>query len=1114
MALAAVSAPYVCQAQDPAGKFKRITQLQTSGKIKEAIAQCDEMLKYFSDGKSRTVAQYGFYEPFFVWKKGELLMASKEYDQAYATFQNLSTNAKYQDKNMRERARRRKLLNGQGYDPYLTASKYYMALCKYQKGVGDGKEQTAPEAFAEAIPLLEEYLDLYQGGKLSKMEKDLKLDGQICFMLMQAYILQPTPDFKKAGAYLERGRKSKGVLPDEMAMAGLSTVINVAMKNPEAIGWVRDIIVSNPQSYCLGPVRMARHGSSFFSPAQNCVKMFEEAMKSGDEKKANDSARSAIALMGMVPNTDETLNALKQMNSVIGTGKAVITDLDGAKYKGADCKKLSENYTKSVENKMQLEAFAVQQNAAIALSYGCHRLAKAGYGIMVNRYPELQTKDKDGYKPLADKLKQAYAQLSRTTGDETAARAIEDSIDKSQVGEDGALALVMNRMIQAQKEERWEDVLTTSEEVLGMSALKPTSSAFLQAHTSKVAALKALKREQEVIAAIEKIFADNVIGNITDATPQQLTSVDQQLRYFLCLGYYTAMREGGAINSEYLDKIQQLVRDYEIKYPDKNAEDKVLPLVYFYAVNSLMLRSNKEDFAPAKEICDKFLERFKGHEYHATLLTVKATIIITTKDKPNLEIAIRCLEEAVDVALKRGAEGKGAAGEALNRLAINGRLAFLTKEDGSKENKEEQDARHLTYFERFWNDVDAGAETNRFALQMSRLYLSAAKNTEEGYAKAIKRMEDTIVREAAYSQSQNKLNPEISTTITALIDTKTEAESMGLDAVKSYISGIAGKISQADKSTHASLTMAVLGALSKERDKYIGDDSQKAKLDEIDSQIEAELTALARDYKPEQLTNDICFTIGENLRMRAPIDSGNKDMITTAINRALPYYREAIKRGGSMVVENKRGLADALAVTGDAANQAEAEKLYEEVINSGADYEVVNAARLGQARVLLAKGDSNAVIQLTQAYLEADSESEEALTMRIMQADAFEKLGKIDEAVDIHYAIMRDYTGSISVSAPACEKMMRLLWARGKGSYADNRDGTYDHTDKWHAWNRGENYVKMIQPMFDDPATLKDIPKAERDAFYKVKTLVDEYKGNSAVREETRREQADRKKYQ
>ena len=59
IALAAVSAPYVCQAQDPAGKFKRITALSESGKVDEALKMCDEMLKYFA-GKSRTVQQYSF----------------------------------------------------------------------------------------------------------------------------------------------------------------------------------------------------------------------------------------------------------------------------------------------------------------------------------------------------------------------------------------------------------------------------------------------------------------------------------------------------------------------------------------------------------------------------------------------------------------------------------------------------------------------------------------------------------------------------------------------------------------------------------------------------------------------------------------------------------------------------------------------------------------------------------------------------------------------------------------------------------------------------------------------------------------------------------------------
>lgn len=108
---------------------------------------------------------------------------------------------------------------------------------------------------------------------------------------------------------------------------------------------------------------------------------------------------------------------------------------------------------------------------------------------------------------------------------------------------------------------------------------------------------------------------------------------------------------------------------------------------------------------------------------------------------------------------------------------------------------------------------------------------------------------------------------------------------------------------------------------------------------------------------------------------------------------------------------------------------------------------------------------------------------------------------------------MQDYIGSVGVSAPACEKMMKLLWERGKGTYADNRDGTFEHTDKWNAWNRGANYVKMVEPMFEDAETSSQIPKSERDAFTRVRNLVSTYGDNAAVREETRREQADRAKY-
>ena len=219
MALAAVSAPYVCQAQDPAGKFKVIGQKAAAGKVDEALKLCDDMLAYFGK-KSRAAQQYSFYEPFFVWKKGEILRGAKRYDEAYKVYKQLSENEAYQDDAKRKRAKERGLNNKEGYDPYLTASIYFMGMCKYQQGVGDAKSKLEPNpaAFEEAIPALESYLAIYEKGKISKLEKALKLDGQICFMLMQSYILKPQADFKTASKYLEKGKTCKGALPDDIFM--------------------------------------------------------------------------------------------------------------------------------------------------------------------------------------------------------------------------------------------------------------------------------------------------------------------------------------------------------------------------------------------------------------------------------------------------------------------------------------------------------------------------------------------------------------------------------------------------------------------------------------------------------------------------------------------------------------------------------------------------------------------------------------------------------------------------------------------------------------------------------------------------------------------------------
>ena len=1108
LALAAVSAPYVCQAQDPAGKFKRITQLQEQGKVKDALAQCDEMLKYFANKKSRTVAQYGFYEPFFVWKKGELLLAAKEYDQAYAVYENLTKNPAFQDKNLRDKAKRRKLLGGQGFDPYLTAAKYYMALCRYQQGVGDAKKGVAPnpKAFADAIPVLEEYLELYQSRDgVSKMEKDLKLDGQICFMLMQSYILCETPDFKKAGSYLERGRKSKGVLPDEMAMAGLATVINVAMKNPETVSWVRDIIVSNPQSFSLGPVRMAQHGAGFLKPANDCAKRVGEAVAKNDMKAANDNARSAIALLGMVPNMQETVDALKAKMRVLGSGKgSVVTDRDGVRYNGANYKIMSEKDAAKITEHVELDAYATQLNASIALNYGSFRLAKAGYHILVDRYPDLVDNNK---KPIAAKLQQAYAQLLRATGDEEAALALENKINPADIGEDGALALMLNRMSQAYKDKKWEDTIQYANQVVTSPQVDKTSGNYLQARICIVEAYRNLKKNADAIKAAEAVLAEGVVDGATQVAENARATYDKQLRFLLVALYYSTIREAGVVEDDKLNKILQAVKDYETKYPTTSPDDQFLPHVYYYAINSLLLRSSKDDYPVAQEMCGKFIEHFKKHENYATVLVLNANIIFGTKDKPKFEIAVRQLEEAYKTALARPeGKGKGIAGEALNKLAINGRMVSLTADDGKKEDDAAKNARWAGYMTTFWEQVDAGCETNRFALQMARLALSdASKTGGEAYDVAIKRAEDTIVREAAYANTQHKLNPDVPKTITALISTKVDkGEFKDLEARKAYIASLASRVDKADKFTQAALSMEVLTALEDAKNEV--DESKHA---EFDAQIESYLEQLARDYQPNDLTNEICYTIGEHMRRRAPISSGNESAINTALDRAIPYYRAALQRGGSMQEENSLGLADALSAKNDNAAQEEAAKLYAKVIASEyAEFAVKNQARFGQARQAMRAGDYARVLEITTAYLEQDSDSDAGLQMLSMQAEAYDKTGKTEEAINIYSNMYRDYLGSIDVSAPACEKMMKLLWARGKGNYADNKDGTFTHSDKWTAWNRGSKYLEMVDPISGQ------MTREERAAVAKVRALVEQYKSDSTVREENRAEAADRAKYQ
>ena len=1139
LTVAAVSAPYVCQAQNPAGKFKAITTEAGKGNYDAAIKICDEMLNgYFKNKQSRAYQQYGFYEPFYVWKKAELLLAQNKYDEAYEVYKSLTENQAFREDRMRTVARMKvgnKMNGGEGYDPYLTAARYFMGYCKYQKGVGNDKAKIAPDkaAFDEAIPLLEGYLKDYEEAMkkksvkrkpkdnrpiaITELEKDLKLDGQICFMLMQSYLLKNGSDIEKAKSYLKKGKHCKGALTDEMAMAGLATVIKQADQGFDKLELVSSMIYGNPRNFSLGPVRMAKHGSSFFQPASVCEKKLREALRSSDVdiKYANESAKSAIALLGLVPNTDETVLALQQMSGQIKS--YTVTDSDAATYRGTDVSKLINTYGKQLDENMPLEAFAVQLNTAVALQYGSQRLGKAGYAVLMNRYPKLSKKDpedKNKLVSMASEIKYTYAQFCRATGDIETASNIESNIDASGLTTAAALKNCLQRMQQAAKDpKKWQETIKWAD-----AALDPKYANDLPAEARvdilncKVGAYINASEFVKALAEIDSILANKEIDKLKAAEKideeqykYQLKAKQYQIAH-LCSKLVTEQPEEAA---KYCARLEAALNEYiKICGESQTAQDEYLPNIFFLAVkaNTEMAQIDaakaRECRSKALQLCENFIKcgfrqanPDRVHDLSATIKSMAAGFILGNEIKDRYVQAVNWYEEAAKEAIAMP-EGKGRETAATCYLTlVRGYKSCLKPGEDAKMQRGRRDS----YINSFWTEVDKGAP-NRFALQMVVEHLKAVELAEdksnlEAYNAAIAKAEEIIKREAG---QKNAVVEDVYNAINSLVAEKYESEfANDYNALAAYVDGFAKAPELGGISAQAALTMSKVNIL------------QESAVADKDKLIEETLNDMDQQYRTKinQLSAEACYNIAQSLLNMAET---NKDKVykSEMAKRTYPYYNRALTTKDSDLLPLVCcGKAKALTIEGGADNAKEASTLYDKVLASDADYEVINMARFGKADSLLENKEYDALIKLATAYLADDSSSSEAIDMYNMLADAYKGKGDSEKAIDVYYNLYRDNLGTVSVSAPACKKMMEMLYDRNEGSYKDNGNGTFTHGDRWSAWYRGKGYCDMLKGVYNQ------MENSDKILYDAVKGLVATYEKDAKVQDENRKEASDRAKY-
>ncbi|MBR5895482.1 MAG: hypothetical protein IKZ13_08065 [Akkermansia sp.] len=1107
LALAAASAPMVCQAQDPATAAKQVQSLLGAGKVNDAVALCDKMIKTYSNTKSRLAAQFAHYEPFFHWQKGNILFAAKQYGAAYDAFNAIYSDARFKDKKLRDRALAEKSMNsGNGFEPYLTASLFYMAYSKFQEAVGDPKAKPPvagdPAKFAECIPVMEEYLQMYQSGKVSKMEKDQKMDGKLCFMLLQAYLLKPEPDFKKAGEYLEKSRTAKAALPDDMAMSGLATIIKVANENPEHIGWVYKVIRSNPQSFSLGPIRMARYGSQFFNPALQSAKQLADSLKKGQQPQADEAAKTTFELLGLVPEVEETRRSLHSMYTTLKNYKASMPDpAAGASYRASDCAALFKNYDKLGKANTQMEAYALVTASNIAQQYGSMRLAKGGYQILLDRYPSLSQNTKEGTKSMKDKNTFQLAQLCRATGEEERAVALEGKVDMKEMGEGGQTALLVNKMSRLTKEDNWAEASSVAAEVIKATEGDKAGSHYAPARFVQVAAAWKLAKWEDVIRLGEALLSEDVLGNaVKGGKFKEATAVanETQTRYFIIDAHSRLVKH----DATHLDKILECVEAYIAKFP---TEATLQPNVYFQGIDALLKRQGGGDpVAAAKDMekalayCTTFAEKWPENTLYPHVRMLTGNILINDEDEAKKQQGVIALQDAVEAGLKTD-KGKSVAANALYMLSFYGQEIALEGEDTAA-----QTARCKGYVKRYWDEADF--EGCEYSLKMVTASLNQALEEDKAaFDAAVKQAQTVIAREANYGLANNRVNTDMEATINGYASTyndgykKFNGSDLSLEEQVKHYTEFPG-ISKEDKYTQAILRMAMLSSMSAAQVKLAKTDKDAAA--KMQNDIGKEFRRMTNEFKPADLTNFICVQVG-NYEVDYARRLNDQSMRNEEANTALAYFQEAITRGGEYLDEAKLGKASALGLTDDKAKQEESAQMFE-ALAASQNPEVAGPALFGITKLHMATGNYAAAVA-SAARFEQARIREGKKDMQMLYGEALAKSGDYENALVAYTNLYQDM-GNIAYSAPACKALMEIYWQRNNPSTGDRLAGTFKPSDRWRAWNTAQVYVKRIR---ESKLEAKMTPD-DRDKWNEVVNLLNQYAADAAVQ----REDKDNKAFQ
>lgn len=866
-------------------------------------------------------------------------------------------------------------------------------------------------------------------------DKEMNM-GMVYALIAQCHFLSEKPNFEEGikNVKLIADNRYKGrKIPDDPIIRAFLAMVNASITadRPEV---ALDFLKDGRSVVALEPWRSATYAQTFLGLSKA---MREKSDSVAKPELAQNYLKLSQEMLTLVADQEDVDQSVKDTITRMGAFKAI--DDSTVTYNRAALEEVQKTHAKAVEQtRMPYGALVLIMSSADYINGTAYRQARAAYEFMVSNYTDMDpvTRENNMFQIVA---------MSTAIGDmEGSNRAIANfrkEFPKSKHLE-SVDTLTVSNLFEAR---RYAEALEEANKIMKTD---PKDKNLRQAALS-VQGFSAyqLKKYVEAYAALQKYVAEfPESANLNSAMYQLASSLKHQKRY-----------EGA-------------IRAYN-RYIEKFPNDKYVEYALYDRAECGILRSDDSGNELALQDFDRLSKDFPDSPLIPAALVGKGRLL-QDKIKDNAK-ALQAFKDAITVSKK--ADNRRFLGEALYKAIL------LMEKSKEKEARQEAVALYDDYWKEKLYEEKTISSNDRLVLPVATLELMTEFNRRE---EGMSRLVESIVTVAKqYPETSSEIVEKALNSYTKEY-LKDKGDKLNLEEIKQHYYNFPG-VDSSDSNLVAILRIALVGIYEAELAKI--DSNDTGAIAAQNAQIHIIFKDIQKSLEIPVMTPFALRKLGDYLVEK-----------TDHPEEAIPYYDELIKRNDPKYLNDaKLGLALAYNRSTDQARKTKSTAMLTELVNSlngkndGASMSTREKALYYLAQFSYNNGEYDQAAVQAVAYLKENLNGKYKAEMTLLLGQSYEKSGNIDSAITAYGQASMTYRGRVSISAPAMESYMRLLYQRNRPKPDVDKP-----SDRYLAYTMGLNYAKFVESNYEK-MTLGD-----RVATRDVMKLVEQYGNDPAIKEE------------